>query len=283
MGAVLQRRLGELVADLRVRDRETRDRVPDGLHQARVTCRRLRSALATFRPVLVREVTEPIRGDLRWLALGLGDARDAEVVHARLSRLTREEVPPADTVDVLRRIDGALESVGRAGLEKADAALATERYLALQADLDRLVADPPWAAAASRPAEQELPRRLGREQQRLDRRAARAREVRDHPAAYDDAVHEVRKAAKRLRYAWEVAEPVLGDDAGRHRLAARELTRLLGERQDIVLTRALLARLEAAAAADGEPTDAYRLLRVREEQRAAQIADDALHVLQTEL
>jgi len=281
MGAVLHRRLGELVADLHVRDGEMRDRVPDGLHQARVTSRRLRSVLVTFRPVLVRELTEPIRGDLRWLALSLGDARDAEVAHARLRRLTLEVAPTAEHDAVLGRIDGVLEGMGRAAQEKVDATLATDRYRVLQAGLDRIVAHPPWAPGASDPAAEVLPPLLEREQRRLHRRVIRAHEVRDHPAAYDEAVHDVRKAAKRLRYAWEVAEPVLGEHASGQRAAAREVTRLLGERQDIVLTRALLPRLEADAAAEGETTAPWERLRRLESERAAQIASDTLHMLKS--
>ena len=275
IGAVLHRRLGALVADLRVRDGETRDGVPDGLHQARVTSRRLRSALATFRPALDREVTEPIRVDLRWLALSLGAARDAEVVHARLRRLIPESA-------VARaRVDRVLDPMTRSAGEQVDSALTADRYRTLQVSLDRLVAHPPWTKAAGKPAEQVLPRRLRREQRRLDRRADRAAEVRDQPGAYDDAVHDVRKAAKRLRYAWEVAEPVLGGEAERQRTAARELTRLLGERQDITLTVALLPIIEAGAAADGEATEPWEGLRREEVVRADHIAAETLDMLKS--
>jgi len=281
MGAVLHRRLGELVADLHVRDGEIRDRVPDGVHQARVTSRRLRSALTTFRPVLVREVTDPISGDLRWMSLGLGDARDAEVVQSRLHRLIPEEARPQELEEVIRRTDEVVEEISREAQVKVDDTLSTYRYHALLASLDRLVAEPPWAKAASQPAEKVLERRLHKEQRRLDRRVRLAREVHDQPAAYDHAMHDVRKSAKRLRYAYEVAEPVL--EVPEHRAAAREVTRLLGERQDTVLTRHLLPRIEAAAAAAAEDTEAYRRLHAHEEQRAARLADDALHLLRVEL
>jgi CHAD domain-containing protein len=278
IGAVLHRRLGELVADLHVRDGETRDRVPDGLHQARVTSRRLRSALVTFRPVLVRQVTEPIRADLRWLALSLGDARDAEVVHARLRRRALAELPAEEHDAVLARIDDVLEAMTRAAQAKVDATLATDRYRSLQASLDRIVAHPPWASSASDPAAEALPPLLQREHRRLHRRAVRAQQVSDHPAAYDEAVHDVRKAAKRVRYAWEIAEPVIGTG---QRGAAREVSRLLGERQDIVLTLALLGRLEAGAATDGEPTAPWERLRHLEGEHAAHIAADTLDTLKS--
>lgn len=279
MGAVLHRRLGTLVADLHVRDLEVRDDVPDGVHQARVTCRRLRSALVTFRPVLLRDVTEPIRDDLRWLALGLGDARDAEVVLERLRRLARDEVAPEDLDVVLGRIDGHLQNLELAARQRVDATMAAERYRAVLGSLDRLVAHPPWRKKASRPAEHVLSRRLHREQRRLDGFVEDAVAAHDHAAAFDDAMHAVRKAAKRLRYAWEVAEPVLGNTGAR--ASAREVTRLLGERQDIVLTRAQLQRLEERTAAADRIASIYRQIRAGEEQRAARLADDALRLLRS--
>jgi len=281
MGAVLHRRLGELVADLRVRDYEIRDRVPDGVHQARVTSRRLRSALATFRPVLVREVTEPIRTDLRWMSLGLGDARDAEVVHERLHRLIHEHADAQQVEGALRRTDEVVEEVARQAQLKVDEIVETTRYHALLASLDRLVAEPPWAKDASRPAEKVLARRLRKEQGRLDARVQHAREVRHQPADYDHAMHDVRKAAKRMRYAYEVAEPVLGHPA--RRTAARELTKVLGERQDTVLTRNLLPRIGAAVEAAGDATDVFRRLGALEEQRADELADQALRLLRVRL
>ena len=40
----------------------------DAVHQMRVGARRLRSALTTFRPLLDRDVTDGLRGELRWSA-----------------------------------------------------------------------------------------------------------------------------------------------------------------------------------------------------------------------
>ncbi|MFG2662507.1 CHAD domain-containing protein, partial [Streptomyces sp. NPDC048425] len=62
-----------------------RDR-PDSVHRMRVACRRLRSCLRSYRSVLDREVTDAIRGDLKWLAGELGAERDQEVLMKRLTR-----------------------------------------------------------------------------------------------------------------------------------------------------------------------------------------------------
>ena len=60
------------------------NRDPEGVHDARVAVRRLRSDLRTFRPMLHRQWTESIRTELEWLGGLLGQVRDAEVLQARL-------------------------------------------------------------------------------------------------------------------------------------------------------------------------------------------------------
>src|SRR5512139_1689251 len=82
VGALLQSRLAEQVEVLKRRDIDVRRDAHDGVHQLRVAIRRLRSALATFRPLVDREVTDPLREELQWVAVLLGEARDAEVMAA---------------------------------------------------------------------------------------------------------------------------------------------------------------------------------------------------------
>ena len=53
---------------------------PEGVHQARVATRRLRSDLRTLRPFLDRSWSEPLRDELRWIGRLLGQVRDADVL-----------------------------------------------------------------------------------------------------------------------------------------------------------------------------------------------------------
>jgi triphosphatase len=55
-------------------------RNPEYLHQMRVALRRLRSALAVFAPLFPEPVLSPARTELKWLANGLGPARDWDVL-----------------------------------------------------------------------------------------------------------------------------------------------------------------------------------------------------------
>src|SRR5436305_639710 len=80
------------------------------------------------------------------------------------------------------------------------------------------------------------------------RRAGRAL----RPADADEAYHEVRKRAKRARYAAETVrdalEPGAADDAGRFARRARKVQDVLGEHQD-----AVVAAAEVRAAAEAHP------------------------------
>src|SRR5690606_33309444 len=76
--------LAEQVAGILGREDDLRADAPDAVHKARVATRRLRSALRTFRRLLHRDVTDPLREEVRWFAGVLGAPRDAEVVRGRI-------------------------------------------------------------------------------------------------------------------------------------------------------------------------------------------------------
>ncbi|MGB3930644.1 MAG: inorganic triphosphatase, partial [Sphingobium sp.] len=94
---------------------------PDALHQVRVAVRRMRSALALFRPALDRDAAAPIVAELRWLAATLGEARDIDVLVATLD--------PGDP----RR--ARLEAVQQEAHERVLAWLRSARLRALLLDL----------------------------------------------------------------------------------------------------------------------------------------------------
>ena len=260
------RRVVSLQRELLARDEEMRRQVPDSVHQARVTCRRLRAALGTFSPLLDRSVAGPVRVELQWAARVLSDARDAEVVHLRLSGLVDE--PDVSVVGPVRL---RMERLFRARTESADAevaeTIASPRYSDLLAALGRLVDDPPWTPAADLEVDEAVPPLVRRDYSRLERRLVRAGAI-TASVAHDVAVHDGRKAAKRLRYACEAVEPAWGDDATRVVEATTRITKALGERQDTVVSRRVLRGLAVSATAAGESTATYDQLQAREEQRA---------------
>ena len=264
---LLLTRLTGLHQELLVRDEEMRGRVPDAVHQARVTCRRLRAALGTFGPLLDPAVSEPLRAELRWTARSLGEVRDTEVVHARLQRLVEE---PDVTVagPVLRRMGSLFRARDAAAWARVVETTESGRYAGLLTSVRRVVEDPPWLHNAEVELGRIVAPLVRADRTRLEVRVARAAGT--SAGRRDDALHAVRRAAKRLRYAGEAIEPAWGHDATRVVEALVRITRSLGERQDTVVSRRVLHGLAVSAGAAGECTSTYEHLRSKEEVRAGE-------------
>ena len=241
---------------------------PDSVHKMRVSSRRMRSTLQAYRRVLDRDATRPLTDELKWLAAELAPARDTEVMAARFSTLVEEQ--PAELV--LGPVAAALERTfarqQAQARERALAALNSDRYLALQDAIDALFTDPPLTDRADRPARRELTKNVRRAYRRLRRRMA---DVDEQPAgdARDQALHEARKAAKRLRYAAEAAEPAVGKPAKRLRKRLKPMQSVLGDHQDAVVARPVLRELGAQVHQEGGNGFTFGLLHAIESDRAA--------------
>ena len=251
-------------ADVMVRTDE-----PDGVHQVRVSCRRLRSTLTAYRAVLDRERTEPLRGELAWLAAQLSGARDREVALAHLQEVVAAQPEELVLGPVAARLQQAQLRDAATGRAEALRALGNARYLRLLDDLDDLVSAPPLTPRAARPARTVLGKALAAQASRAGRRLGAAEEALAGADPVPD-LHEVRKAAKRLRYTAEVAGPVLGPDAAGLVEAMKAVQDVLGDRQDTVVTRELCRRFGIEAFAAGENAWTFGRLHAFEEARAAQ-------------
>ena len=270
-GDAVQEHLAEQVAELVARDPQARRDLPDAVHKMRVATRRLRSALATFRPLLDRARTDPLRSELRWLAGLLGAARDAEVMQARLRALITAEPPDLVLGPVQDRVDRFLAQRHQEAHARLLVELDGGRYLALLDALDALVAAPPFTRRAGRGAERELRRAVRRSWRRL-RRTMRAagRPAAAHRVAL---LHEVRKEAKRARYAAEAVRPVLGEPAGRFAAAMASMQEALGELQDGQVTMDLLRQLGSRGHLAGENAFTLGRLHAAEQARAERAAE----------
>ena len=194
---VLQARLLEQVTVIRRYDPLVRRDAPDAVHKMRVAVRRLRSALATYRPLFVREQTEPVRDELKWLAAALGEPRDAEVMRERLEVMLAEEPPEVVRGAGYQRMDEEMRAEYTQARGRLLAALGSTRYFALLDRLDELAAGPPWSEKAAQPVHSVLRTRVRHDYKRLVGRVELADEAED-PGEREHRLHEARKAAKRV-------------------------------------------------------------------------------------
>ena len=265
-GGVLQAHLAEQVEELLARDPQVRRDQPDALHKMRVATRRLRSALRSFRPLLDRDVADPLRNELAWLAGVLGEVRDTEVMHARLRELVAEQEPEMVVGPVGTRIDQVLGDRYRAAHDRVLIELEGERYLGLLDGLDALVNDPPLVGAARKKASAVLPGLV----RHADKRLAHAMTAAGHARGeeQDLLLHEARKDAKRARYAAEAVAGYAGKPAATYAKAITRLQEVLGEHQDGVVTREVLRELADTADRSGESSFTYGRLHGLEQARA---------------
>lgn len=210
----------------------------EAVHRSRVAVRRLRVLFTTFAGLLAQD--PGLRRDLRDLGLALGEVRDADVwaehVAAVLAELGADADP--DSRDAVLAAAASRRAAAGVALARVwDGAWADgvrERLAAWRADPGlHPDADLPAALALSVP--------LATAVTRAARAAARAGARPEEP----DAWHDARKAAKAVRYGYELAGAV---GAYRGRAPAWEaVTEALGELQDATVSQALLRDLAPSA------------------------------------
>jgi CHAD domain-containing protein len=273
-GDVLVGYIEAQVAALKALDPMVRGDEPDAVHQMRTTTRRLRSTLQSFTRFFSRSETEPLTGELRWLGMVLGEARDAEVIAAhlaaRLGELSAEEL----VGPVAARVTGHFAGTGAAAQARIAEALDSPRYFALLDRLDQLIAAPPVTDLAGRAAAEALPAAVRSAYKKTSRRMTRA--LCDPEGERGDvALHQARKAAKQARYAGEAVASAFGKPARRFATRMKKLQSLLGEHQDAVIARQVLREIGMSAHLAGEDAFTYGLLYERDDQEAARLRQRA--------
>lgn len=203
------------------------------VHQARVALRRLRSAFTLFRPMLRDNRYQRLRDELRWLAASLGNARDLDVLIPRI----------AD-----KALAARLEKARARAYREAREALASTRARGLMLDLVEWLTLGDWHLNPASPALPEEPV-IERAVAILDRQFRRIRRDGANLASLDDeARHEVRIDAKKLRYAGEFFAPLFREERSVRRAAAfldalKDLQKHLGDLNDMATAPATLAAL----------------------------------------
>jgi CHAD domain-containing protein len=236
---------------------------PEGVHQMRVATRRLRADLRTFRPVLDRAWSEPLRDELKWLGRALGTTRDADVMLGNFRKRV-DELPERDRAPAQALLDRLSEEREEA-LAALQRLLDGRRYRLLLDALVDAVAEPRFAddADPAEPAADAVPalvakpwKKLRKEVGGLDREPA------------NEALHQVRIRAKRARYAAEAATPAIGGDAERLADILSDLQDVLGELQDAVVAESWLRT--AATEATVEQALVIGLLIAQERAQAVE-------------
>ncbi|TQS40844.1 CYTH and CHAD domain-containing protein [Cryptosporangium phraense] len=270
VGTVVVDHLSEQVETLLAYDPRVRRDEPDSIHKMRVATRRLRSALQTFGTVVERESTRPLTDELKWLAGVLGEARDLEVLRERFESEVAATPDELVVGPIKARITAHLAHQQAEAREHVLEALGSRRYFDLLDALDALVDAPPLTGDSRRPAGKALPRTLLKNHRRVSRQVSAASGL-GPGEDRDVALHEARKAAKRARYAGELAQPALGKTAKRFAKDMEDVQEELGAHQDSVVARGVLREIGMQAHLAGENGFTFGLLYGTEKERADNI------------
>jgi triphosphatase len=230
---------------------ESRD--VEGLHQARVAMRRLRSAFALFGPVVRDRECERIEDELRWFAAELGDARNLDVYLER------------DLSEDQRRFVGERR---KRAYDLAIAAMESPRFRRLILDL---VA---WAATGKWRGNSRATNALGPfVNRRIDRLWTKVADSDDIAGMGNKRRHRLRIQMKKLRYALEFSGALHTHKAGRKKKftkRVKELQEFLGDLHDIVIARSMVTINSWLETPDQSSKDDRQLVRQ---------ADRAMHRL----
>jgi CHAD domain-containing protein len=123
---------------------------------------------------------------------------------------------------------------------------------------------------AAQPARDVVPQLVEHDWRRLRKAVRRAESAAVGPDR-DEALHEVRKAAKRLRYGAESAVPVFGRRARRVGRSVKKIQTLLGDHHDLVVARDLLRRVGVEAHLAGDNAFTYGRLHGLFQARAERL------------
>lgn len=238
---------------------------PEGVHQLRVGFRRLHSDLRTLSDAVDPEWRARVEPQLGAVVGALGQARDLDVLLGGF----RGEVEGAEAArlaplfaDLERR-----RAEARANLRLV---LDGDAYIGLLDELVAAAAEPPVGESGAARASVALPALTLASWDRLARRADRL-----EPDGPVDDFHRVRIAAKRARYAVDLAARILPGrtGAGAARMAAKiaELQDQLGSLQDAAVAEAAIrASVTGSRMGVAFAFEAGRLV-----ERARQRADEA--------
>jgi CHAD domain-containing protein len=195
----------------------------DGVHDARVATRRLRSHLKTLSNLLDPAPRDALWDELKWLGRQLGAVRDLDVFLARLER-TGDALEPGDRAG-LDALTEHYRAERASALDELREAVCSERAAAIAQAAVAFVGELPLTEDPLEPAAPVLERRA----QRAFRKVARRARDLDVDSPMPD-LHRLRIKAKQARYAAEATELVGGP--GKVVSKLRDLQDTLGELHD---------------------------------------------------
>jgi triphosphatase len=235
-------------------------RDPEGVHQLRVSLRRLRSALDMMRVDGSLSNLDSLRSEARWLAQNLSAARDWDMFQRQTLPTIAKACPSVAGFDALERVTEKRRS---AAYHKVRLALADRRCARFVIDLGGWIESRGWRSDIA-------PKDLGRLAEPAmnfarrilsDQHARVLKRGRHFKSRTAQELHRLRLAAKRLRYVTDFLLPLYGDRKSVRRFSRKlaDLQEELGSYNDAAITALLLEGLDTESS-DGNTAAAAAIV-----------------------
>ncbi len=222
-------------------------RNPEGVHQLRVSLRRLRAALGLMRSVGSLSNLDSLRSEARWLTQNLSAARDWDIFQGETLPTVAKACPSVAGFDDLER---AAESRRQAAYNKARLALADHRCACFLLGLGSWIEVRGWRSDI---APEDLGRlaepAIGFARQALSSQHAKVlKRGRRFKSLKAGQLHRLRLAGKRMRYIADFLLPLYADRKSVRRFSRSlaDLQEELGYFNDMTVTAGLFEEFGAA-------------------------------------
>ena len=240
----------------------------DQIHQSRVLIRTLRGQLNTFSPLFRRQAALKAKRQLKSLDALLGALRNIDVIVAFLARDTADLAAGSKTETELRReLMQRLTEQREAQMREVLDQLLTGSVLELiplvsEFAGDRFIRHRTLAMAAHR--QQQLLRKcLNNERRKLLKRVGKSSDK-----LSSRKLHRVRIQAKQVHYSYEAARSQRLIEDTRIMTLAKDLHRILGKHQDLVMFASWLKEQEVPGVTDVATQNQW-LQRIKHKRRKA--------------
>lgn len=215
----------------------------EGVHQARVAIRRVKSAFSVFRHVLSKDDIAAFKSDTGWMMDAMGPARDLDVFLDEVLAVVKTDRPDDPDLDALAK---AAHKMRTAAYRRVRSVLTSSRYTKCALSLAAWVEGRGWRAAQSNVGLNEpLQTTAGKLLSHKHRKVMKL--GRNFETLSTDQRHEVRIALKKLRYSAEFFSGLYSTPKSRPYVSAlKGMQNALGALNDVAVAEVLTQKIVAS-------------------------------------
>ncbi|MCX4186721.1 CHAD domain-containing protein [Methylophaga sp. OBS4] len=231
---------------------------PEGVHQLRVSLRRMRTALEIFSPVLQKEYRRSWRAKLNFFAKELDAARDLDVfLLSHFAGKTNQS-----------SLHHELSSQQQTAYQRLAKLLKSKHFNKPVRKLKKQLKHKQWAERHCRHPHQKLNRLANQRLSVLYENVleqGKGLDLKD-----ENTLHQLRIACKKLRYGSEFLHPVLDAELNRQFTAAlKQLQNTLGEIHDAYVQKQMQHNLSETATGTDAASELEQILQTSERNSQA--------------